>query len=279
MTYQRISYYRQIPILTMAPAPIGLDASTIAWAAAVVANGGTVSAPREGLINDLIVGLKNDGIWPTLDRLWILAAENTQSALTDLVGLQLAVANGGPAFNVDNGYTGVDSSTTVYIDTGFNPSTAVGPQFVRDSAHISAWSDTNVQASATGGAILGLYNVTNSTYLLPWYVDNNSYFGINAGQNGVALAAATGHWLASRTGPNTNSGYRNGASVLAINNASVAVLNGNFYILLRNDVGTGPDTGTPNEVSMASIGGGLSPTQITNFYNRLRTYMTAVGVP
>jgi hypothetical protein len=31
--------------------------------------------------------------------------------------------------------------------------------------------------------------------------------------------------------------------------------------------------------TMASIGSSLSSTDVTNFYNRLRTYMTAVGVP
>lgn len=61
--------------------------------------------------------------------------------------------------------------------------------------------------------------------------------------------------------------------------ASAAVLNGNIYVLAGNTVPTGANTGGGYQTTMASIAGNLSATDVINFYNRLRTYMTAVGVP
>ena len=94
--------------------PLMPDAATIAWVNQVVTNGGTVSAGRQTLVDNLIVGLKADGIWTKLERLWLFAAENTISALTDLVGLTLATANNSPTFTADVGYTGVDAGTDVH---------------------------------------------------------------------------------------------------------------------------------------------------------------------
>jgi hypothetical protein len=66
------------------------------WAAAVVAAGGSVSGTltsgRKKLINDLIMGLMADGVWSKLDRLWLFAAENSQSALIDIKGAVSATA-------------------------------------------------------------------------------------------------------------------------------------------------------------------------------------------
>jgi hypothetical protein len=69
------------------PTPLGvpLDQATIDWIAAVVTAGGTVSTPRGIVVNTFILGLMTDGIWSKLDRLWLLAAENSQSALFYIV--------------------------------------------------------------------------------------------------------------------------------------------------------------------------------------------------
>src|SRR5215475_8332903 len=101
------------------PASAAIDPATTAWVNAVVTNGGSVSNARKTLVNNLISGLKTDGVWTDLDRLWLYAGENQPSALTDLVATGLATAVNSPTFTTDNGFTGVDASTTVYIDSGF----------------------------------------------------------------------------------------------------------------------------------------------------------------
>ena len=108
MTYERIRFGRMLDfsVAVMTPAAAGGDeAETTAWVAEVVSNGGTVSAGRQTIVNDLIAGLKADGVWIKLDRLWLFAAEDQPSALTDLVGLTLATAVNSPTFTADEGYT------------------------------------------------------------------------------------------------------------------------------------------------------------------------------
>ena len=55
------------------------------------------------LVNDLIVGLKTDGVWTKLDRLWIFAAENAKSSIIDMVGLASSTPTGHDA-EPNNGY-------------------------------------------------------------------------------------------------------------------------------------------------------------------------------
>ncbi len=73
-------------------------------------------------------------------------------------------------------------------------------------------------------------------------------------------------------------GYKNGASVLTDATGAFSIQSGNFYTIGHNELGTGPQS-NQNQFAEASIGSGFSGTDATNFYNRLRTYMTAVGVP
>src|SRR5215813_10721680 len=113
-----------------------VDSATSAWINAVVLNGGSVSRQRAMLVDDLIVGLKADGIWTKLDRLWLFAAENAKTALTDLVGLTLATAVSSPTFTIDKGYAG--NGTSSYIDTGFNTSTS-GVNFTLNTSHLAVW--------------------------------------------------------------------------------------------------------------------------------------------
>jgi hypothetical protein len=70
-----------------AAAAPSVDPATTAWVAQVVTNGGSVGATRKGVVDTFIKCLKTNSLFTTLDRYWLLAGENTQSGLTDMVGL------------------------------------------------------------------------------------------------------------------------------------------------------------------------------------------------
>lgn len=255
------------------PAGAAVDAATTAWVNAVVAAGGTVSGARKTLVDQLIVGLKTDGIWAKLDRLWIFAAENTKSALIDLVATSSANPStifvelaedsvnptGAPAFTVDRGYT-CDGSAV--INTGFVPTTH-GVQYTLNTAHASVWSLTSAQNSSYTA-------FSGQTNIFAAYSDGNCYTRVNnnAGSGG-ASTDGSGFILAVRTaasGASAIMGYRNAVNI--VNTADGAAgLDASQWIV--ND----------RQIAATSVGGSLSGTNSTNFYNRLRTYMTAVGVP
>jgi hypothetical protein len=213
--------------------------------------------------------------------LHIYATQDTATAQLNLVSSSYsAVLNGSPTFTVDRGYTGVDASSTVYINSQFNPLTASSPKFTQNNAHMSYWSNTNVQSSASGGLAMGSTGGGTSTYIFSRYPTDIMGFRIN-GTNvaGTTNTDSTGHYLGTRTGTSTLAGYKNGAVVQGPAGDGVGTPhNSNILIMAISNAGT-PAFGSGMQFTMASIGNTLNSTQVGNFYTRLRTYMTTMGVP
>lgn len=233
----------------------------------------------------LINGLVVDGVWPKLDVLYVFATKDAATALLNLTSASFnGVANGAPAFAPDLGYTGVDGSTTVYIDSTFNSTTAPSPNFSQNSSHLSAWSNTNAIAGASGGIMIGVASAgltAPASHLIAKFSDGKDYFRINDNVfgGGVVNANSTGHYVGSRSGASAQAGYRNAVDQGIASQASGAPPNAPISILAVMNVGGAVSFGSALQIGSASIGGNLSPTDVTNFYNRLRSYMTAVGVP
>jgi hypothetical protein len=127
--------------------------------------------------------------------------------------------------------------------------------------------------------------VVSDTLIIPRY-SSDFFFGrcndSNPQGDDTANANGTGHYVANRSGSlSTNTQlYRNAVSMTpSAPTASAAVQNGNIYILAQNLLGTGATGGSAAQCCQSSIGDNFSSTDVTNFYNVLRTYMTAVGVP
>ncbi len=107
--------------VTFLRAPRTTDVDATTWAAAVVTNGGTVSAARLVTVAMFVQAEKAAGTWALTDDYWGLWAENEPQALTSLKQRRLATAVAAPAFVADRGYTG--NGTTSYLNSGFIPST------------------------------------------------------------------------------------------------------------------------------------------------------------
>jgi hypothetical protein len=263
-------------LILSSAAAVALDPATTAWVSAVVTAGGTVSSPRQTLVNDLIVGLKADGVWAKLDRLWIFAAENTQSALIDLFALAEAIPGGGTAFTANRGYAGNGASN---IRTLFNAAT-MGVKWTTAAAHMAAWDNTNRAAAAT--AITGAGNDIDSvTDLMPFHT-SGVVTRINSAPSGFPSASnstSQGFFIGQRNDATQIENFYNGVSLGTAANGGTTVVSVPFYICARND-NSGDGSGfMTDQVSMVSYGGKFSSTETLAYYNRLRTYMTAVGVP
>lgn len=251
---------------------VALDAATLAWVAAVISNGGSVSDARKTIVNTLIVGLKADSIWTKLDRLWPFAAENEGSALTDLVARELAT-NNSAAFTADQGYTGNGSSA--YIDSNFVPGSG-SPNFAQNSACFFAWNNTS---GTDAGGLAGYSSASglNDIRIFPEFSDTNSYWNINDA-TGVSLAwdGRTGLYLLNRSASNAASYDVNGSEIDTDANASDAPSATFSFVALQAGGGSGF---TSRQCSCLGFGAGLSSGERADIFTRLRTYMDAVGVP
>jgi len=118
------------------------DPATTAWVAAVVAASGTVSAAQKTRVNTLIVSLKAASLFTVLDRLWLLASENTQQAGIDIVNLNASLTvSGAPSFTANLGY--ICNNILKFLDTHFVPSTA-GGHYVLNGASFGYYNITVV---------------------------------------------------------------------------------------------------------------------------------------
>jgi hypothetical protein len=251
-----------------------------AHATAFLARTSGLDATHTNAYIDLINGLDTDSLFAKFDWLHVYATQDSTTALLNLVSTNFnGTANGSPTFTADRGFTGTNNSTTIYINTGFNPTTASSSQYVQNSAHISAWSVTDV--GTNGNPMIGAFDsgANRESDIYPKFTDNNCYMRVNAGGGlgGVANATPTGHYLVERSSSVVMNGYKNASSILFNSSASQPPANLNQYTIGSNQSGTAK--GSPHQLAMASAGASLSSTEVTNFYNRLRTFMTAVGVP
>ena len=82
----------------------------------------TPDITRRNIINDLIKGLKDDGIWNLLDVLVINAAHSAQAGILNWINSShTSTLVNAPTFTLNQGFTG--NGSTSYIDTEYNPST------------------------------------------------------------------------------------------------------------------------------------------------------------
>lgn len=253
-------------ILCRRPPAVSADAAATT---AFLARTAGLDATHINAYKALINGLVADGVWASLDLLNIFATQDATTALLNLVSTSFspAVPSGTPTFTADRGYTGNGAAAS--INASYNPSTA-GGNYTQNSAHYSSW----VVTSGNGVWELG---TSDKTALIASF-GGNIQMRINDVAASGAIAASsggTGHYIASRTSSTVRTGYVNGSSIGSAGSAtSAAPDNANFFSLFVNGQG-----GTSDQVAATSIGGALTGTDATNFYNRLRTYMTAVGVP
>jgi len=254
-------------------------------------NGMLDSGQNSAAITTLICGLVTDGVFAKLDVLYIFAINSSANSLVNAVnpGTFNGTANGNVStgcagstncFSANNGWSGVDASTTIYIDTGFNPSTATSPQFTRNSSHVMAWPYTNAASGASGGAAIGLVlGATNTSRVYPRYSDNNFYSDVNSATNATGASnntATGGMYLVSRTGASSVDHYKITTNQGNTSEASAAVLNGNFAVLAQRVAGSTVNFGSALQLATVSIGSGLSSTDVSNLESRLCTYLTTV---
>ena len=250
---------------------VGENARTAPWVAAVVTAGGTVSAGRRTLVNDLYNRLDAAGLTPA--RLWLHAAENAPSALVDLYGLASATAVNSPTFTANQGYAG--NGTSSYLNLG---TSSAGTQ---NSSAFGVYMRTDI-----GG--LGVVDIGSSSNTVPYtstlnieWSDGTMYAAINdANADGGRSPPATnsGIWMVSRTVSTEFVIYHAGSSFGTGTPDSSGVPNLNYTTGASFDSGGVATLFSTRQYGMSVLAGtGWTGTQVANFTTHIQTYLTAVG--
>jgi hypothetical protein len=271
-------------------APSGSCSQSTAFFLRVNTAGATLTTATHNAVDTAICGLVTDGVWALLDALWVPAIDVATGTLATIANMNWVsssytlVPHGTPTLTPDAGYLGADASSTIYLDTGFNPSTA-GGHYGLTSEHLSFWSLNATQSSAGGGTAIGIYDGTNLSQVNPYYSTSTAQCQLSESTAGPAstVGTALGHTVCTRVASNSEFLFRNGAQLSSGTSTSTILINLNFFILARNDSGTA-GIGAGNQFAVATIGGGISTAQIsssggttgTGLTPRMCAYLTAV---
>jgi hypothetical protein len=217
-------------------------------------------------ITALICGLVTDGVWAKLDAFYVLAQQNATDSFLNLIGTGYTITNAGviATFTPYVGYAGFAGNG---LDTGFNSTTASSPHYTTNSASFGVWVYADVSGSGTqigSGANSHIYSDYPGFYAR---VNNSSV-------TSVASSVVHGVYAGDRPDASNVYPYLNGVSAGPLSFAATTNDNSNF--LIGYAVGQVFSTET---ISAAFIGASLGATLELALYNRLRTYMTAVGAP
>ena len=229
-----------------------------------------------------IDGLIADNVWGKFDVIGILATQNSPAALLSMKSAAFfSTAVNAPTFTVNRGFTGAATGVK-HLMTNFNPVTA-GGQYAQNSAHLSLW---NLTAAGQGppaiGCNVGTTNQANM-YVPNYSGDNQMYVRINSDNVGGGMGPSNpntvGYYLGNRTASNSVNCYRNGSASGYNPSATTSVAMPSLPMAVLGINVSGTVSPVDMQAAAFTIGSALNATEALAVYNRLRTRLTAVGVP
>jgi hypothetical protein len=281
-------FYLQSPTFDMPTLVVATaipDASTVAWRDMVITRGGTVSPARQTTVDLLVKGLKSDGLWPLIDRLWLRAEENEIGASGDLIALAQSTNVSNCGFGPDRGYVSADGIG--FVNLNFNPATAVGRKYQRNSAFVGIW--TLGGNARPNNIVFGQLSTPVGHTLMdvndfdPHGGDlgpRTAYFGINDAStaNWNFLYHDTqgfGFYAMNRSAQNLSQAFRNGIQIQFSSNPSAAPESSPFTIC-KGNIG-GVDYFGSATIAIDCFGASLTIDQHAQLYNHLLGYMQGIG--
>jgi hypothetical protein len=216
------------------------------------------------------------------DFLHIEATQTAAAALIDICNHYPLTAHGSPTFTADSGYLGVDASATVYLDPVYAANTA-GGWYLKDDAHLAAWSFTNALSGVSGGVVIGGAANTGagSSGITPRYNDGTAQCQINslgAASVNITQADSLGFYLCTRvaaSGAGAVVSYRAAASIGSGTGSSNTVMGAAAVLVIHE--ASGVDSGGAYVIGLDSAGASFTSTDEGHYYNDVCSYwMTPV---
>lgn len=217
-------------------------------------------------MNDLIQGLDDDGVLGKLDVLQIHAAPSEATGLMNWLSTSFnASENASNVVWTADRYAESDGTGT--LSSGFVPSGST--QFQQDSAFYALWMLDELQTDTYH------FGGTNTQFRPRSAINGRAGFRINSGTTTtIATTTSEGFWFVERPDSATQRLFRNNDSA-ALSSASVTSATPPAFApgIFSNGSGVSPY----KNLVFAAGGGGWTTAQRQALYNRLQTYLQAIG--
>ena len=252
----------------------------------VVQSGGTVNATASAATITLFTSLVSNNLWDKIYAMYPvlggIAASHTINARSS-VGTYDLTFNGGWTHN-SSGMKG--NGTNGYAQTNFNPNTVMGNG---GTSHLSVY--VNLQGSGdriydmgvatTDSGLNGMLNIAAKRSLT---TGNNTLFDAGDYNGGIGRVqtttqtSASGMTVGSYRSATDKTLYRNGLNIATqtTNNPS-AYANRTLVIAAQSSLDSNIAYYSDNRYGFATIGSGLTNTDIVNLSSIINTYQTSLG--
>ena len=234
-------------------------------------------------IQNLVFDLKENNIWNKMQAIYPFVGGNATSHtynLKDPRNLDAAFRLSFTTGWTHNASGATPNGTSAYADTFYNLLSSA----TQNSHHISYYSRTN----STGPEIeIGAVEGTNgfpsaSRSFIEIRTVGTSYFAINIdGDKFLSFidANSIGFYVANRTSANNFNAWKNGArsAFTTTTPASKTPPNRKYFLGAYNNNNTGPANFSTKQCAFASIGSGLTDSDIATYYTIVEAYQTTLG--
>jgi hypothetical protein len=249
-------------ILARAASGGGVDPDAQAFITAA----GITNPTQQGAINTLVVDLKGYSIWTKFKAIYPIVGGTASSHSVNLKTpgtYNLTFATGWT--HSANGMTPLNT----YADTGLIPNSVLSA----NSEHCSVYLRTNINSFQCD---IGTANNTTQSNIFPNF-SGTFYPRVQASNGGIAVNLNTAaFFIANRVASNEVQGWRNTTKYTISNNSTGRSTFTYWLADLNLNGGTGSVRSTRQQ-AFATIGDGLTDTDVTNLYTAIQAYQTTLS--
>ncbi len=230
---------------------------------------GITDLTQKNAVNQLVLDLKSNSLWTKMKALYPIVGGTATAHSYNLINTaqyQLSFSSGWT-----HSSTGMlPNGTSAYANTGLNTSTVLN----ENSSHYSIYLNTN-----TDGLYIDLGNrdADSENIFIPKN-GSNTLINVNTtygSRIGVSNTDSRGLYVLSRTSSSLMTYFKNNSKITT-NSASSGSVNRNLYLSAWND-NTTPNYFSNRNISICSVGDGLSDTDATNLSTIVNTFNTTLG--
>ena len=252
---------------------IGTQTVSDADAQAFVTNAGIVDQVEANAINNLVIGMKADGLWTKMKAVYPFVGGTSSTHkwnLKDPRDLDAAfrlVFSGGWTHSSTGA---LPNGTNGYADTFLTPSISLS----LTSGHFSIYSRTNSAGGYDIGSLSIPGNIENG--LISRYSNNIFYVKYGSTFLTTSSTDSRGHFINNRNSATNTKGIKNG--IVLINSPETAALStAKLFLSANNNTSFIPNEFSSKQLAFASIGDGLTDTEAANFYTAVQAFQISLN--
>jgi hypothetical protein len=248
----------------------GGDANAQNYIDRLATAGYTVSSAESDAIIAYVQGLKSNGLWDKIYDQGLLIGGTAAAHAVTLKGVAPSTTWVNSPTHSSGGVLG--NGTSSYGNLGITPSTSLS----QNSIHIAVYSRSDVNSTSPAKADIGC-SITGSVLYVDPRNNNTARYVLNDATAGTpANSSSLGFFVATRTASNARAVYKGGSSLGSDAITSVSLPTSSMYLLASNAGGTASSFSN-RQISLWSVGSGLTASEVATFNTLVETLQDALG--